>query len=328
MLGLGSSEATILLPRVIDELATSVRVVDVCAGDNHCLALSQDCSVYAWGVNKVGQCGLGHTNTPIVTPQKLKALEGKHIHQISAGTAHSTAWTALPKDRRFVLWHKPFCADLRPDTFVTLYELLRAFGSEWSRSQQPPAPFASRLEQQSFVACVLRLLCCHVTLADASRQGGENGSVGRVGQHQPQKRAGKDNLPEAERDRLEKILYRLVDVNCPSDILPLIHGCLNRGAGLLLPNLETRLARLATLLDLQELSDGQELNLKLLLQSVDDPVVVADILAASYPSPDAVSWSETSPDEMETRAFVVLKKLLVRTYDYYVSAALTAQSLL
>ena len=52
MLGLGTNEATVLLPRVIDDLA-EVRIVDVSAGDNHCLALSQECSVYAWGVNKV-----------------------------------------------------------------------------------------------------------------------------------------------------------------------------------------------------------------------------------------------------------------------------------
>ena len=81
MLGLGTNEATVLLPRVIDDLA-DVRIVDVSAGDNHCLALGQDCSVYAWGVNKVGQCGLGHTGV-CHSPQRVKALDGAHIHQIS-----------------------------------------------------------------------------------------------------------------------------------------------------------------------------------------------------------------------------------------------------
>jgi regulator of chromosome condensation len=40
MLGLGTIDTTVPLPRVIDELA-NVRVLDISAGDNHCLALSQ-----------------------------------------------------------------------------------------------------------------------------------------------------------------------------------------------------------------------------------------------------------------------------------------------
>lgn len=97
-LAIGTAETSVLLPRVIEDL-TDVRIVDVSVGDAHCLALSQDCTVYAWGLNTMGQCGLGHTNSPICTPQKIKCLEGVPIHQISAGTSHSMAWTALPSDR-------------------------------------------------------------------------------------------------------------------------------------------------------------------------------------------------------------------------------------
>lgn len=38
-LGCGSSEATALRPKLIEELATT-RVVDISIGDSHCLALS------------------------------------------------------------------------------------------------------------------------------------------------------------------------------------------------------------------------------------------------------------------------------------------------
>jgi hypothetical protein len=44
---------------------------------------AQDCSVYAWGINTMGQCGLGHAHSPIVTPQKITLLDGVPIHQVS-----------------------------------------------------------------------------------------------------------------------------------------------------------------------------------------------------------------------------------------------------
>ncbi|KAJ7311304.1 hypothetical protein JRQ81_006920 [Phrynocephalus forsythii] len=53
-LGCGSSEATALRPKLIEELAAT-RIVDVSIGDSHCLALSHDNEVYAWGNNSMGQ---------------------------------------------------------------------------------------------------------------------------------------------------------------------------------------------------------------------------------------------------------------------------------
>ena len=55
--------------------------------------------MYAWGNNAMGQCGQGHSQSPITRPRKVAGLEGVIIHQISAGTSHSMAWTALPTDR-------------------------------------------------------------------------------------------------------------------------------------------------------------------------------------------------------------------------------------
>ena len=89
-----------MVPTPIDALAAEQnKVVDIALGDNHCLALTQDCAVYAWGMNTVGQCGFGHVNSPICVPHKVKALSGVPVRQISAGTSHSMAWTAMPSDR-------------------------------------------------------------------------------------------------------------------------------------------------------------------------------------------------------------------------------------
>lgn len=55
--------------------------------------------VYAWGNNAMGQCGQGHTSTPVTKPKKVISLEGVAIQQITAGTSHSLAWTAVPTDR-------------------------------------------------------------------------------------------------------------------------------------------------------------------------------------------------------------------------------------
>ena len=58
-----------------------------------------DNEVYAWGNNSMGQCGQGNSTGPITKPKKVSGLDGIAIQQISAGTSHSLAWTALPRDR-------------------------------------------------------------------------------------------------------------------------------------------------------------------------------------------------------------------------------------
>ena len=239
---------------------------------------------------------------------------------LKAGTSHSTAWTALPKDRHLVMWHKPFCADLRSDTYSALCDLLGNFGTEWT-GPSAPEPFASWLEQQDFVSCVLRLLCCHVTLANTSRgrSGSGGGSVvGGSGENPLALGRREEELRESERRKLEAVLYSLVNLQCPADVLDLIHACLNKGANLLLPNFETRMGQLAVLLEAKDLNNGQELNLRLLLQSLDDPAVIAELL--SFPTADCLTKDEVaSSGQVEVKAFAVLKTLVVRTFRHFVS---------
>lgn len=93
-LGLGSADAICLQPLVIEDLL-SYRIVDISAGDTHCLALTDEHVVFAWGGNNVGQCGQGHTSNPITRPVKVIGLEGTMIRQISAGKKSDHFFTLM-----------------------------------------------------------------------------------------------------------------------------------------------------------------------------------------------------------------------------------------
>lgn len=81
---MGSADAICLNPLVIEDLLP-YRIIDVSVGDTHCLALTDENCVFAWGGNNVGQCGQGHTSNPITRPVKVIGLDGIGIKQISAG---------------------------------------------------------------------------------------------------------------------------------------------------------------------------------------------------------------------------------------------------
>lgn len=86
-LGCGNIDTIFLTPTLISDLAP-YRVVDIAAGDAHCLALTIDCDVFAWGSNAMGQCGQGHHSNHVSRPLKVVGLNGVNIHQISAGNIH------------------------------------------------------------------------------------------------------------------------------------------------------------------------------------------------------------------------------------------------
>ncbi|EPY81720.1 guanine nucleotide exchange factor p532 isoform 1-like protein [Camelus ferus] len=207
-LGCGSSEATALRPKLIEELAAT-RIVDISIGDSHCLALSHDNEVYAWGNNSMGQCGQGNSTGPITKPKKVSGLDGIAIQQISAGTSHSLAWTALPRDRQVVAWHRPYCVDLEESTFSHLRSFLERYCDKIN-SEIPPLPFpSSRVpevhrtlsgfrEHHSFLKLCLKLLSNHLALALA---GGVATSI-----------LGRQAGP------LRNLLFRLMDSTVPDEI--------------------------------------------------------------------------------------------------------------
>ncbi|XP_075899766.1 putative E3 ubiquitin-protein ligase HERC1 isoform X1 [Nelusetta ayraudi] len=263
-LGCGSSETTSLRPRFIEDLSIT-KIIDISCGDSHCLALSHENEVYAWGNNTMGQCGQGHTSTPITRPKKVLGLEGVSIQQITAGTSHSLAWTAVPTDRQLVAWHRPFCVDLEESTFSYLRNFLEGY-CDGIENETPPAPFISKRDHHQFLLLCMRLLSIHLSLAHA----GGTGAIVLGAQGRP----------------LRNLLFRLIDTNMPDSIQQAVLNTLSIGASLLLPPLRERTELLLSLLpqgpqSLNVLSKGQRLQLDMVLSSLQDQSHVASLLGYS-----------------------------------------------
>ncbi|MBZ3889111.1 putative E3 ubiquitin-protein ligase HERC1 [Sciurus carolinensis] len=316
-LGCGSSEATALRPKLIEELAAT-RIVDISIGDSHCLALSHDNEVYAWGNNSMGQCGQGNSTGPITKPKKVSGLDGIAIQQISAGTSHSLAWTALPRDRQVVAWHRPYCVDLEESTFSHLRSFLERYCDKIN-SEIPPLPFPSSREHHSFLKLCLKLLSNHLALALA---GGVATSI-----------LGRQAGP------LRNLLFRLMDSTVPDEIQEVVIETLSVGATMLLPPLRERMELLHSLLPQgpdrwESLSKGQRMQLDIILTSLQDHTHVASLLGYSSPS-DAADLSSvctsygnlsdqsygTQSCHPDTHLAEILMKTLLRNLGFYTDQA-------
>ncbi|XP_076465936.1 putative E3 ubiquitin-protein ligase HERC1 isoform X3 [Babylonia areolata] len=268
-LGCGQSfvtEFTALRPRLIDDLQ-NIRIVDISCGDSHCLALSHDNEVYAWGNNAMGQCGQGHSQSPIPRPRKVVGLEGVPVQQISAGTSHSVAWTAMPSDRHVIAWHRPFCVDLQEPTFASLCSFLERYCDGFD-AVDPPPPFTSSQQHHHFVLLCLRLLSSHMALTLACGLGSEV--------------LGNQTQP------LRNLLFRLIDTSMPDTIQQAVSSTLSIGACLLLPPLRERMELLHSLLpqgpgSWDSLTRGQRMQLGIVLTSLQDNQHVATVLGLTAP---------------------------------------------
>ncbi|XP_056632300.1 E3 ubiquitin-protein ligase HERC2 isoform X1 [Diorhabda sublineata] len=78
-------------PTIIDTLRDK-KIVHVAVGALHCLAVTENGQVYAWGDNDHGQQGNG---TTVVNrkPALVHGLEDVHINRVACGSSHSIAWT-------------------------------------------------------------------------------------------------------------------------------------------------------------------------------------------------------------------------------------------
>uniref|UniRef100_A0A8C4H0W8 HECT-type E3 ubiquitin transferase n=1 Tax=Dicentrarchus labrax TaxID=13489 RepID=A0A8C4H0W8_DICLA len=252
-LGCGSSETTSLRPRFIEDLSIT-KIIDISCGDSHCLALSHENEVYAWGNNTMGQCGQGHTSTPITKPKKVLGLEGVSIQQITAGTSHSLAWTAVPTDR--ITCKKCCCKNYffvacRTTVELTTYRMTHGL---------------PHMDHHQFLLLCMKLLSIHLSLAHA----GGTGAMVLGAQGRP----------------LRNLLFRLIDTNMPDSIQQAVLNTLSIGASLLLPPLRERTELLLSLLpqgpqSLNVLSKGQRLQLDMVLSSLQDQSHVASLLGYS-----------------------------------------------
>ncbi|XP_021933596.1 probable E3 ubiquitin-protein ligase HERC1 isoform X3 [Zootermopsis nevadensis] len=262
-LGIAASEMTSLLPQLVEDLS-AVRIVDVAVGDSHILALTNDSEVFSWGNNSMGQCGQGHSSSPITRPRRVLGLEGVPVNQMSAGTSHSIFWTASPSDRQVVTWHRPFCVDLQEGTFSLLHSFLEKYCSGFNQESCLP-PFPTFGEHHQFVLLCLKLLCTHLSLA---LTGGLATSV-----------LGKQARP------LRHLLFRLVDISTPTSVKTVVSETLAIGAPLLLPPLRERMELLHSLLPQgPDLSNGQKMLLGIILTSLEDHSHVSSLLGYSFSS--------------------------------------------
>ncbi|XP_025408544.1 probable E3 ubiquitin-protein ligase HERC1 isoform X2 [Sipha flava] len=245
-LGCGSSEITLFSPAVVEDLMQQM-TIDISVGDSHCLALTRNCAVYAWGSNGKGQCGQGHSTSPVSRPSKVINLEGKQINQISAGTSHSVAWTTLPPDRQTNVWHSPFCIDLHESTFKWLRQFIEKYCEQIESHQSTP----NDLNEEMLILS-LNMLNNHLFFA-------------RVSGHDFSKLLGN------ETSQLRTLLLKLVDLQVKEVVERSLMDCLSTGASLLLPPLSGRLSILKSLLAQEtNLTTGQKLLLDVTVSSLND----------------------------------------------------------
>jgi alpha-tubulin suppressor-like RCC1 family protein len=84
-LGNGTNDQGFFSPALVPDLGN---VKAIAVGYRHNLALKQDGSLYCWGYNASGQCGVGSNSSEITTPTEVYP-EGSQIVSISAGNKHS-----------------------------------------------------------------------------------------------------------------------------------------------------------------------------------------------------------------------------------------------
>ncbi|ELU01327.1 hypothetical protein CAPTEDRAFT_215878, partial [Capitella teleta] len=258
--------------------------------------------VYAWGNNAMGQCGQGHSQSPVTRPKKVMGLDGVLVHQISAGTSHSLAWTAVPRDRQVVSWHRPFCVDLQESTFSLLRSFLERYCDGFD-SDQPVSPFPSKEEQEHFVLLCLRLLITHLLLALA-------GDVST-------------SLLGSQAKLLRNLLFRMMDMETPLSVQEAVNESLSIGAPLLLPPLAERMELLHTLLPQGptcwgSLSRGQRQQVTIILNSLRDNSHVASVLGFTSGGGESVA-----PDNQLAG---ILMKTLLKNLGFHVEQCFNALS--
>uniref|UniRef100_A0A182JTG2 HECT domain-containing protein n=1 Tax=Anopheles christyi TaxID=43041 RepID=A0A182JTG2_9DIPT len=77
-------------PRMIKAIGAK-HVVQIASGQYHCMALTNNGELYAWGSNSYGQLGIGTTSEKVSMPTLIQSLTGVPIAFIACGGNHSFA---------------------------------------------------------------------------------------------------------------------------------------------------------------------------------------------------------------------------------------------
>lgn len=90
-------------PQIVEGLKGK-KIVHVCVGALHCLAVTDTGQVFAWGDNDHGQQGNGTTMVN-KKPALVHGLEGVRITKVACGSSHSIAWSTT--DAAVPCMHEP-----------------------------------------------------------------------------------------------------------------------------------------------------------------------------------------------------------------------------
>ena len=90
-LGLGDNTNRMTTP-VLNETMSNKRLIDIARGLNHCIGLTRDGLLYAWGLNKKGQLGCG-TMLYLNTPEVIEQIRPHKVIQVLCLYDHSMALT-------------------------------------------------------------------------------------------------------------------------------------------------------------------------------------------------------------------------------------------
>lgn len=81
-------------PHEVTAFARETAIVHVVCGWNFTAALGRDGSVYSWGKQGEGQCGLGYLDKDQLVPRNIEKLLDSHVVDIACGYTHTVALTA------------------------------------------------------------------------------------------------------------------------------------------------------------------------------------------------------------------------------------------
>nr|CAD7438539.1 unnamed protein product [Timema bartmani] len=252
------------------------------------LALTHDCEVYAWGNNSMGQCGQGHSTSPITRPRKVMGLDGISINQVSAGTSHSVFWTALPADssdlaaavlcgapRRNILTVAAVCSEV-------LQQLRRQVSSAFLNTRRTPQVCASLSEAPELSSIIGAQRGADVIHPGEPGQASETVTVQVTTCCISPGEPGQASWQTA----FYFVLFigeGMVDINTPPSVKSAVNETLNIGAPMLLPPLLERMELLHTLLpNVSKLSNGQKMLLGIILTSLEDHAHVSSLLGYSH----------------------------------------------
>lgn len=76
-------------PKLVSAMGAK-KIVQIAAGNQHNIVLTNGGELFAWGLNNRGQLGIGHARN-ISTPTKIDSLSGVPIAFITCGDSHSFA---------------------------------------------------------------------------------------------------------------------------------------------------------------------------------------------------------------------------------------------